>query len=199
MNTPSPTSTNQGKGGDGEPSAPPKSPPAAAAANTEISKVPWLTNTKDFLAALQSIFTIGALIAAGWWFFTGRQNQTRIKIDESVSHRPDPQDSRFNIVAIDVRVTNTANVLIELNDGQIDVDAVRTPAKSLFQATVKGFRLEPNETEQVFFRVFKLASDTKTIQIYSKFYTPDQRFVWHLAGAFDVANTDHGTQKSTSE
>jgi hypothetical protein len=161
----------------------------------------WLSSGKDLLAAVQSLFAIGALIAAGWWFLAGRQDKTRIRIEESVSHRPDSSDAGYNIVVVDVRVTNTANVVVEIDpkDGEIDIDEVSTPSKSLLVEQVGGFRVEPNETEQVFFQTFRLPSHIKTIQVYSVFQTHEKAFYWHLAGAFDVADTDHETQKSTSE
>jgi hypothetical protein len=178
---------------------PPSLSPAGPAGNASGSG--WLANAKDTLAVVQSIFTIGALIAAGWWWFAGRQDKTRIRIEESVSHRPDSSDAGYNIVVVDVRVTNTANVVVEIEpkDGEIDIDEISTPSKSLLVKQVGGFRVEPNETEQVFFQTFRLPSDIKTIQVYSEFQTHEKAFYWHLAGAFDVADSDHETQKSTSE
>src|SRR5437763_444189 len=86
---------------------------------------------KDVAATVQSVFTIGAIIAAAWWFMANRQDKPRIKIEHIVSHRQDAGEPGNIFVGIEVKVTNIGNVNVDLGNGEIEIAEVNPNGTSL--------------------------------------------------------------------
>ena len=60
----------------------------------------WLGQSKDAWSTLQSIATIMALLCAAYWFFLERQLEHKIKLEQTISQRPDVADPGYVLVGL---------------------------------------------------------------------------------------------------
>jgi len=156
-----------------------------------------LAFVKDVASALQSLFTIGALIAAGWWFYTNRQNKPRIKIEHIVSQRPDLGEAGNTFMGIEVKVTNIGNVGVDLSQGEIEVAECNPEAVSLEKDQPTIVALEPGESDQLLFRKILIESKIKTLEVRTKLNAPEG-FHWVYRSLIDVDQSPSGHGSSTS-
>jgi hypothetical protein len=79
---------------------------------------------KDTLAALQSALTILAFVAAVWWFAMQGYTQPTVQVDHKVQQRPMLNSGNTSLIWIEIRVTNSGKVPVDLETGcvQLTVD-----------------------------------------------------------------------------
>jgi hypothetical protein len=158
---------------------------------------PSLATVKDVFATLQSLATIVGLVGAGWWFYKQRETEPKAKVEQVVSQRVDAQASSRTLVGIEVRVTNTGYLRLDLKRGTILVEGVnpglpRKPggppeSRKLFEHHVIPTVLESGEFDQCFFTRISLPNQIKTIQITTSFPVPnEQGEFWIQRGLFDI-------------
>jgi len=177
--------------------APPVLVPGSESQPPPKSKSDRIGKTKDIAAIVQSVFTVVAIIAAGWWFWFGRQNEPRVRIDQSLTHFRVPEGNNSAVVAaIDVKVTNTGNVLVKLDGGHVDIDSIGPNSRSLDTQQIKKSVLEPGEQEQVYFTSIDVPDDIWAVQVYTQIPSPSH-LSWHLASAFSIKGEEKEGQKAT--
>ncbi len=171
----------------------PGSEPVQPPSETKYNRIGTI---KDIAGTVQSVFTVVAIIAAGWWFWFGRQNEPRIRIDQSLTHFRVPEQTNSVVVAaIDVKVTNTGNVLVRLDGGHVDIDSIGSKSRSLDTRKLTGFVLEPGEQEQVYFGSIDVPDDVSAVQVYTQIPSPSH-LSWHLASAFSIRGEEKEGQKA---
>jgi hypothetical protein len=158
-----------------------------------------LSSQKDLLAAIQSLLTMTALILAGWWFIHQGMESPRVKIDQLVSQRPFRDSS--TLVGLEVRVTNTGNIPLDVLNGEIRVYDVNPgltnpPDNVLKRDTFDRFRLEPSEMDQPYFWMLSVPRSVRTIKIYTRIPLGDG-YVSELRSLVDLG-TDQATKAATS-
>lgn len=143
---------------------------------------------KDWLAILQSVATIVAILAAGWWFFMQRQNQPRLRLEHRIAHRRLSPDRQLLIV--DIMLSNVGNVKLDLNCGKIRVFTILPQRAVLVNAEDQcnaGERLlEPGEGDQVH-EEYELEGNVATVRVYSFFQNPKYKKAgWDLTSFYDL-------------
>jgi hypothetical protein len=157
-----------------------------------------LTSVRDVASTVQSIFAVGAIIAASWWFFTNRQDQPRVRIEHILSQRPDTGEPGSIFLGVEVKVTNIGNVRVDLEKGAIELAEVNPLGKPLKTAQPEGVSLEPGESDQVYFAKLLLESSVRTVELQTSLEA-GQGWRWNHRSLFDIgANTpSYGSSSST--
>lgn len=153
--------------------------------------------TKDTLAALQSMVTIGAILAAGWWFLANRQNRPRVRIEHSVSQRPDRGEPGNVFIGVEVKVTNIGNVHVDLEGGEIEIAEVNPAGKTLEKDPPIRVSLEPGESDQILFRKLLIPSSISTLELRTRLTAPDN-YEWVYRSLFDVDEKAPSAKSSSS-
>jgi hypothetical protein len=165
----------------------------------EIVKV-WIDTT-------QGIATILAIIAGGYWFFLQRGTKPQIKLEQTVTQRAVAGEPHETLIVVDVRVTNTGKVKVDLDPGELElmqVNPIPTDPKAalLDSFELKRVTLEPGESDQALFRDDIVPDSIKTIQVHSDYKVPtdkilfwnlkDKNMYWNLLSFVDIdANASH--------
>jgi hypothetical protein len=144
--------------------------PAAA------SKTP-LEITKLIFDMVQTIATILAILAGGYWFLLQRSTVSQIKLDQTITQRSAANEPHTILVAIEVHATNVGKVKVELEPGQLDVMQINprtdTPL-NLKSYALNKLTLEPGESDQAIFQVLPVYDTVKTIQVHSCYEVPQR-------------------------
>lgn len=151
----------------------------------------------SLVSALESIATIVALAAAGWWTFVlfvqKREKYPRARTTHDLRLLCEIDD--YRILRVSVKLENLGNVLIELRSGRVSIQAIR-PVPDDWKASIlqgqaiprvegrefewpdieefplewgdNGYRIEPLESEEFHFDL-KIADTIEAVQIYSYF------------------------------
>ena len=164
-----------------------------------LAHTPSLATGKDFLSAVQSLATVIALIAAGWWFHAQRQTAPKVKIEQLLSQRGDARDPTMTLVGIEIRVTNIGNVALHLRGGKLGVDDVNPglerkengppEAREVYAADIHEIDLEPGEFDQPYFTRFSVSKAIRTLQISTAYPVPGEPGeFWSYRALFDIGN-----------
>lgn len=155
------------------------------------------TTLASFASAVESLATVIALAAAGWWtfllFVRKRERYPRARTTHSLIFL-DEVDC-YKLWRLSVKVENLGNVLIDLCRGRVRIQAIRPAPEELKQALLRGeelprvegyefpwpevdkfalewgnngYRIEPLESEEFHFD-FRLTGSVEAVQIYSYF------------------------------
>jgi hypothetical protein len=159
----------------------------------EIVKL-WVDTT-------QGIATILAIIAGGYWFFLQRGTKPQIKLEQTVTQRAVAGEPHETLIAVDVRVTNTGKVKVDLDPGdlvfmQVNPELTDPNAPPLDSFKLKSVSLEPGESDQALFQDDIVSDNIKTIQVYSGYKVPtekilfwslkDKHLYWNLLSFVDI-------------
>lgn len=155
------------------------------------------TTLESLASAAESIATVLALAAAGWWtfllFIKKREKHPRARTTHSLV--PLGELEGYRLMRVSVKIENLGGVLVDLCRGKVVVQAVR-PLPDAWTATIQrgedlprgdayefpwprlkefplewgdnGYRIEPLESEEFHFDVV-LGSCVEAVQIYSYF------------------------------
>jgi hypothetical protein len=157
-----------------------------------------LAFVKDAAGTLQSLFTIGAIIAAGWWFYANRQNKPRIKIEHIVSQRGDRGEPGSIFVGVEVKVTNIGNVHVHLSpDGKVEVAECNPGSRMLETDPPTEVELEPGESDQIVFSKLLVPSAVRTLEVRTELAAPEG-FKWVYRSLVDLDATTTGKESSSS-
>jgi hypothetical protein len=96
--------------------APPSEPAPSSAKGSQEQKRP-LQNLVDAMSILQSIATIGGIIAAGVWFFVQGEADPKINITHSIIHKK--LNSEQTWIRASVDIANIGKRRITLGFGNI--------------------------------------------------------------------------------
>jgi hypothetical protein len=136
---------------------------------------------------LQSLFTIGAILAAGWWFIKQESIKPQVKIEQTVTQRALGNNPSEILITVDVRATNMGKTKVELDQGVTEVSQVNPiPGYSIIKYPLRRLLLEPGESDQALFRTVRLNKTTLTIQLHSEYPVPHTNEVWNLLSAVDI-------------
>jgi hypothetical protein len=95
----------------------------------------WLGNTKDALAAFQSIATIVALVCAGVWFLGQHQSSPKLNIEQRFSQRSYLGEHHGDgeiLLSVQVWLANVGSVSDYLDPGKLFIDEVNPKARRLY-------------------------------------------------------------------
>lgn len=145
-----------------------------------------LSGVKDTLAAVQSLATIVALLAGAWWFVKQNQDAPRLKVEHMVSAHEDPASAEKLIIAVEVKATNTGNTPISIPAGRIRLISIMSdPPLELDKVRMEDRWLEPGESDQLYFRTYRVPAKIGTLQIET--HVPsDHNTEWETSSLFDV-------------
>jgi hypothetical protein len=153
---------------------------------------PW----KAILEILQALATIGAIIAAGVWFYMQRSTKPEIKLEQTITQRRLLPSNRW-LLTVDVRATNIGKVKVDLERGEVKLTKVNpTPDVPLISRPLKKLLLEPGESDQAIFESFSLSDDVKTIQMESSYPVPDSKLYWDLRSVADIGQAENRTESA---
>jgi hypothetical protein len=145
------------------------------------------SSVKDWTSSLQSVFTIIAIIAGGWWFLQQGLAKPRIRLEHTVTCRPLSGEPDVWLLTVDVRVSNTGSVDVHLSKGTLLIGQINpVPGKDLKTETLKELWLEPGESDQAAFRTFEIPKSIKTIQVNSTYSVPGADLEWDFSSAGDL-------------
>jgi len=169
---------------------------------------------KVWVETIQGIATILAIIAGGYWFFLQRGTKPQIKLEQTVTQRAVAGEPHETLIVVDVRVTNTGKVKVDLDSGELQltqVNPIPTDPKSarLESFELKRVTLEPGESDQALFRDAIIMDNIKTIQVHSDYKVPlekilfwnlkDKNLYWNLLSFVDIdANVSRTNDEKTS-
>jgi hypothetical protein len=134
--------------------------------------------TKVWFDIVQSLATILAIVAGGYWFFLQRSTKPQVKLDQTITQRAAVGEPNTVLVAIEVHATNIGKVKVDLDPGQLDVLQVnpRTDKPiTLKSYSLNKLTLEPGESDQAIFQVLAVYDSVKTIQVHSCYEVPGSR------------------------
>ncbi len=81
-----------------------------------------LSRIKSITVIVQSVFTIGAIIVAGIWFFVQREAEVKANIDQKVTHRQITKD--WTWVHVSVTISNQGKRFLDLESGVIRIQRI---------------------------------------------------------------------------
>lgn len=189
-----------------------------------------IADFKSLVSAGESIAKIGGLIAAGWWtfllFVQKREKYPRARTTHSliVLGKVDG----YRLLRLAVKVENLGNVLIELRQGRVSMQAIR-PVSAAWKSAIlhgdsiprvegrefawpdlekfplewgdDGYRIEPLESEEFRFDL-TIADTVEAIQIYSYFKNltvKDTELGWNCTTVEIIpGESDNGEQTASS-
>ena len=103
---------------------------------TKVPDIPrWISVWKDTAAAVQSTFTVGAIIAAAFWFYRRRQRFPRANVTHQISHW---RAANSFILHTLVRIENVGEVALRLVGVSIRAQRVLPIPKSVHEALLAG-------------------------------------------------------------
>jgi hypothetical protein len=150
----------------------------------------WRTSLKDWIDIFQGIFTIGAIIAAGFWFFKQESLKPQVKLDQTVSQRAAAGKPGFWLIAVDVRAINIGKVKVSLHGGKMWLKQINPiPGEDLIDTPLKDLELDPGEGDQAIFKTFELPDYIHTLQVTSNYGVPDVKgYYWELESAAEIGD-----------
>ncbi len=160
--------------------------------STGVSPAVTREGVKGWLEIVQSALTIFAILAAGWWFRTQRQNRPRLKIEHRLTHRRIAKDKQ--LLVVDAMLSNVGNVKLDLKCGKFKIYEIlpvvpteRALLVNREDACNEGERvLEPGEGDQVH-EEYPLDGNVSTVRVYTFFENPDQKSIgWELTSFYDL-------------
>lgn len=170
--------------------------------------MPSCEKIKDVFAIAQSIVTIMAILAGGYWFYRQEQARPRLKIEHRISTRPFATLPKRNLFAIDIFVFNVGFTPLALNCGHLKVFDInpsngKDPALvwSPQNGCLPNMRLEPGESDQVHEEV-ALPETVTALRIRSFFTNPSTSkpgYGWEYTSVYDVAAGVSEAKTSTAE
>jgi hypothetical protein len=84
-----------------------------------------LADIKEMTEIFQNLTTITAVIVGGFWsykiFIQKRQKYPRATIEHKVIHRSISSEEKYDLLSLDVIVSNNGDVLLKLESGEIFV------------------------------------------------------------------------------
>jgi hypothetical protein len=157
----------------------------------------FVDSLKSWIAALQGVATIGAILAGAYWFFLQRSTKPQVKLDQTVTQRPVVGDDDEILITVDVRATNIGKVKVDLQPGQFDLLRLNPPQGGpLISYALRALSLEPGESDQALFKTVIVRSSVKTVQVHSDYKVPGTgNNYWNLLSAVDIG--DHTGHKES--
>jgi len=147
----------------------------------------------------QSLFTIFAICAGGWWFLKQESITPQVKIDQTVTQRSLGNDPSEELITVDVRATNMGKTKVELGTGVMEILQINpVPGYDIISYPLRALILEPGESDQALFRAVRLNKSTLTIQVHSKYPVPGSKNVWNLLSVVDIGDAQAKKETATS-
>jgi hypothetical protein len=163
---------------------------------------------KDWIAILQSILTILAILLGGAWFLYQETLKPELKLEHVVTKRRLQGASNVWLISVEVIATNTGKVRERLHGGTLNVVQVNPlPGSPIFDQPMPLFdlQLDPGESDQALFRTFQVSDARSTIEIQSRYPFPTESSigsflpsswvassaqpVWHHDSILDLENS----------
>ena len=187
--------------------------------------------SKDLAEALKNLVEAGGIIVGGFWtwmlFIKKREKFPRAKITHAIVHRSLPEGRR--LLHLDVKISNTGEVLLTIVSGKAWVQQVLPPPRRLVAAidhredpvgageteyrwplvarrendwSTQSIDIEPGEDHQISYDLF-IDCDATTVAIYTYFKNAkreDREIGWPLTSVYDLPfNNASGTVDSSPE
>jgi hypothetical protein len=158
------------------------------------------SKVKEWLDIVQSVSTIGAILAAGWWFLAQRNLKPQIKLEQTITQRPLAGKPGKYLVAIDVRATNIGKVNVSLPPGKLLLTQINpVPGTDLDTLPLKDMDLDPGEGDQAAFTTVVVNESIRTIQATSTYSVPGKEdYDWQLLSLADIGDSKPQTTSTTS-
>jgi hypothetical protein len=165
---------------------------------------------KDALQFAQAVLTTAAIVAAAVWFLLQDQARLRLKIEHRVSSRALVNQRGIalgeRLVAVDVFVSNSGDVPIDLKSGHMAVLDVNPGPPAVVWAPPEGgcpanmpppkaggclaeMRLEPGEGDQIHEEI-RVPARFATLQgrsFFPNLKSPKREFGWSYISVYDLA------------
>jgi hypothetical protein len=143
---------------------------------------------KDWLSLFQSLATILALLAGGWWFWEQRMDKPRLKVEHRISHRR--TSSNEQLLIVDVLLSNVGNTKVDPPCGKIRVYEIIPDHEKLVNpddtCNEDRVSLEPAEADQVH-EEYAIKGDVKTVRVYTFFANPSNpELGWSQTSFYDL-------------
>lgn len=146
-----------------------------------------LDHVKTAAELVQALFTIGAFIAAAWWFHAQNFTKQEIRIDQHVSQRPFQGTPDIALLVVDIRVTNVGKVPVNLDRGVLRVSSLNPePSVSLKPINLYDMTLEPGESDYALFQTIKVPTSVKTLELHASYPVPNGSLSWNSYNVSDI-------------
>jgi hypothetical protein len=147
---------------------------------------PRLADIKDTLSAIQSLATIAALLAGAWWFYRQNQDAPRLKIEHIIATHQEASGTRQILVSVEVKASNTGNTPVSVPKGTIRLVSISPATEILDDSNMEDVDLQPGESDQIYFHVYRIAKQIGTIQVETHVPEPKGDGDWETNSVFDV-------------
>lgn len=152
---------------------------------------------KDLLSTMQSLITIVAILAGGYWFVAQRSLKPQVKLEQTITQRALDGEAGWLLVAVDVRATNVGKTKVSLTKGSIELIQVNPlPGQSMAVFALPAMDLEPGESDQAILHTWKTPSYLKTIEVHSSYPVPSSKEFWNLRSLVDVGGEKIAASKA---
>ncbi len=168
-----------------------------------------LSRVKSAASIAQSVFTVGAIIAAGIWFYIQKEASPKANIDHKVTHRQIDDD--WTWVHISITISNPGKRLLNLESGIIRIQKIMPLSKEIRKMiknnkspiSQKSYRvpwptigksykpqlnikIQPGEDDTLDYE-FIVPSKIRTVKIYS-YFTKQQKppIGWGKSTIYDI-------------
>lgn len=167
---------------------------------------PVKSSVKERLEIIQSIFTILAIVAGGWWFIEQRSEKPQVKVEHFLSQRPLAGAEHKWLMCVDVRATNVGKTKVRLEDGETKLTQINPiPGVDLKDEQLKGLILEPGESDQALFKTYVIPDRIRTIEVHSNYTVPTsmlfglwphQKLYWNFRSLIDIGESENNNAKA---
>lgn len=145
------------------------------------------TSFKDLVGTVQSLITIVAILAGGYWFLAQRSLKPQVKMEQIISQRALDGEPGWMLIAVDVRATNVGKTKVSLTKGALELIQVNPlPGNSMAIVALPAMDLEPGESDQAILRTWKTPGYIKTIEVHSSYAVPSSKEFWNVRSLVDV-------------
>lgn len=152
---------------------------------------------KDLLSTMQSLITIVAILAGGYWFVAQRSLKPQVKLEQTITQRALDGEAGWLLVAVDVRATNVGKTKVSLTKGSIELIQVNPlPGQSMAVFALPAMDLEPGESDQAILHTWKIPSYLRTIEVHSSYPVPSSKEFWNLRSLVDVGGEKIAASKA---
>ena len=167
---------------------------------------PATSSLKEKVEIVKGILTIGAILAAGWWFVMQGFARPEVKLEHTVTQRRLETDKSKWVLAIEVKATNVGKVPVHLKAGTLVIQQVNPESKSddatLEKVELREMSLDPGEADQAIVQTFLFPEAYKTILLQSRYVVPRMilgfevsskpHYQWKLETVVDIGSGGEG-------
>ena len=168
---------------------------------------PSFSRVNEFISILQSIFTIAAIIAAGWWFFFQAETSPRINQSHLVKYYKIHDD--WTWIYVSIKLENPGKRPVSLSSEKVWLQKILPIAKNIKDKIEQDINLisekgdidwpligkpyqkeidreiHPGESDTLNYE-FVIPSYVKTIMLYGFYQTDGSTNGWPLASLHDL-------------